>query len=157
MKPMNVSPERELMLKALEHSLTSSEEELLYEYFQEIPGLRQEYEEFVSLQEILKTAEKPSFKPFFEDRVIRRAFPKVLKANAQDFYLYLSQLFKRLALTAIVLAVLLGSYNILSNTSSTSEDSILETVFSIPSTTISAAAPNTTIISYQGIGNDNTN
>lgn len=158
MKPTKLAPERELLLKSLEKKLSPQEQQRLEEYMKARPALRSEYEELTATSNLLASTDKPSFKPFFADRVMKQVFSDNLLESSDYFFKQLAHLFLRFAFAASVVAVLLGAYNVMSNKEvSNNGDSIIENVFSLPDASLKTITQNTTIISYQDISDDHSN
>ena len=157
MKPMKLVPEKELLLRSLNKKLSEGDRKKLDKYLETDPALRSEADELASIQKMMTSSEKSSFKPFFSDRVMKRMFPGTVYDGSEFLFKQLAHMFLRFAFAASVIAVLLGAYNVMSNKNISNGDSIIENVFSLPDASLTSITQNTTIISYQDISDDHSN
>ena len=157
MKPTKLTTERKLMLRSLDNELSALDKQQLEGYLKMNPVLRSEYDDLKSVRNVLSYAGKPSFSPYFTDRVMKRVFSQSMQESSDYLFKQLTHLFLRFAFVASVVAVLLGAYNVMSNRDLSNNDSIIKNVFSLPDASITSVAQNTNIISYQDIKDDNSN
>lgn len=156
---MKLTYERKLMLKALEDNLSSGEQEKLQALFDESPELKDEYNDLLYTHKLVASTRRDSFRPYFTDRVLLQLRQNKDSIFSDDFYISLIRNFYRLAFTAFILVMLLGSYNIFSANKTNSDQPVIESVIALPPFSVlnTSTTTNNTILNYKILNNENTN
>ena len=132
--------ERYLLLqRALDGELTSEEERRFAIFLEESPALRLEFERARQLRALIRESTEISFAPFFSSRVMSRIRSR---GTEDSFAQALAWLFRRVAITAIVLIVALTAYNVSSQHALGNHRSPLEAALGLPPVTVSMSIAN---------------
>ena len=102
-----------LLVRSFDKKLGSREQKLLDEALEKSPDLMRLQQEIVLLRKRLSHRSTPSYRPFFEERVMQRISSR--RPEEHDFYwwyLPLIDSFRKVAITALILLILLISYNL---------------------------------------------
>ena len=103
-----------LVYKSLDSSLSEKESELLNNELQKSSSLRKELKLLIDLRIFAGKSVNPDFKPFFEERLANKLYSQ--NKNTFSFneqYSLFSYSFRKFATAAIILLVILVSYNII--------------------------------------------
>lgn len=129
---MNKKKILKLLYRSFDEQLSPEDEALLAKYLKDSPWLRAEYQRTTSIRQKIISAGAGNFKPFFEERVLRRKADVSERERAFDiFSMELSLVFKRVTLASALLIAGLISWNI-----TKSDHLSLRNAFSVPEITI---------------------
>lgn len=103
--------ERDLLLKSLDTELSIEEYQQLESALENSSRLRAEKESLIQMRNSIKTAAATSFDDGFQDRVMARIQAK----NIEEFTFTLFQIFRPVAIAAILLIILTASFNMWSS------------------------------------------
>jgi hypothetical protein len=103
-----------LLYESFDRQLSGEERHLLDRAREEAKELRREEEQIRRQRRLLASGDPPSFAPGFADRVLARLGEEKKRFAANDlFYETLTTVFRRVALAAAALALVMVSYNII--------------------------------------------
>ena len=103
---------QKLLYKNFDSELLKKEKEILEKALEKSKELRTEREKLITLRNLLTNSSQKSFKPFFEERLIRKLNESKITENEFDNFIYsLVFSFKRIAFAAIIVTVILLSNN----------------------------------------------
>jgi len=101
-----------LMYKSFDTFLSAKEEVLFNNELQNSPELREEIKQLRELRNTLEKSADQDFNPFFEDQLLNKLYSKETIPFAFSWINTLTYSFRKIALAAIILLILLVSYNI---------------------------------------------
>lgn len=113
----------ELLYKSFDASLTPNEQEELERALIDSEQLREEKEKLTQMRESISSTAKNSFNPFFANRVMQRITSQKKESNEELFFESLISLFRPMAIAAVLLVVVLTSYNLVTDNFFSSQDS----------------------------------
>ncbi len=102
---------RDLLLKSLDSELSNEEYQQLESALERSSRLRAEKESLLKMRSSLKSAAANSFGDGFQDRVMARIQVK----NTEEFTFNLFQIFRPVAIAAILLIIITASFNMWSS------------------------------------------
>ncbi|NNE33857.1 MAG: hypothetical protein HKN13_01375 [Rhodothermales bacterium] len=126
------------LLKFLEGSLSDAEVGDLEEQLASDAHLRERLGELRSVATLLDNSKPESFAPYFSDRVMKRLTGQTT-TESESLYDSLRWIFVRAAVACLLIAIVVGSYNIANYQSLEVADSLIEVLFGLPSATLSDA------------------
>jgi anti-sigma factor RsiW len=124
-----------LIQRFLDGELNADEESRLHQMLEASDELRAEFKQSLKLRELL--VESPGeFDSYFSTRVMARLHERVYE---DEWMVGLLRIFRRVALTAFLLALSLTAHNVISQWDQRSEKSTMELTLGIPSATIASS------------------
>jgi anti-sigma factor RsiW len=106
----------DLLYRSLDSPLGDAEQAELERVLKESAALRAEKKRIEKLREVLTHSGEKKFKPFFAERVLQRlALPERRRESEVDFFSSLVFLFRRVAVAAALVCLLMIAYNIIEN------------------------------------------
>jgi hypothetical protein len=123
-----------LLYRSFDEDLSAENKELLRQALLQSEAFRDEKEKIANLRQTIKKGNMSSFKPFFAERVLNRIHELTEKKNEASFFNDLLLIFRPLAIAAIILIIIIGSYNIRS-----SGEVSLEGALAVPEVTLNDA------------------
>ena len=103
--------ERDLLLKSLDSELSIDEYQQLETALERSSDLRAEKENILKMRRSVKSAAATSFESGFQDRVMARIQVK----NDEEFTFNLFQIFRPVAIAAVLLIIITASFNMWSS------------------------------------------
>jgi len=129
----------DMLLRWLEGSLTDEEAREVREQLDQSEGLRAELESLRSMrgmaQEAVQTASSTALEPFFTDRLLRRLTPSREASGTafdEELVLFLTRLFRPVALAGVILAICLAWYNVNLSNDYSGSTTTTEAVLALP-------------------------
>jgi hypothetical protein len=102
-----------LIYKSFDGSLDDKESAMLERYLLESDEIRKEYNRLNLIREKISGSAITSFKPFFEERVIAKInYPADDKDLLNNWTISLTASFRKVALVAMIILVMLVTYNL---------------------------------------------
>lgn len=103
-----------LLYKSFDHELSEKEHRLLNQARKNSPELRREEKEILRQRRMLAASGPPKFGPHFADRILDRLREEEKPPVTNDvFYHAMRTVFRRVALAAAMLVLVMVSYNII--------------------------------------------
>ncbi len=137
-----MNTDRERLLRFLEGALPEDQSNELETRLEFDDDLRNQLAVLRSMREHFASARPDSFAPYFSDRVMNRISPPVIAAADSPYdslYDSLRWLFVRTAVACLLVAIVIGSYNVITYQGLEVAGSIVEALFGLPSDTLSDA------------------
>ena len=128
---------RELLLRATLNELSPEEATRVQELLTRDPDARSELERLGRLDQIMKQAPRPSFAPFFANRVMQRIRSERSAQQTASLAESLAWLFYRAAPAAVAVAAALFAFNVFSGRQES--QSPLDAALGLPVVTLEAA------------------
>ena len=130
--------EQELFDRWSQDQLSHDEQIELQKMFADAPSLEDAFMRRKQLFQMVAASKDDAFMPFFTDRVMKRLQPERISQYADSFTQSLLLIFRRVALTSILLAIGLAGYNGW-NLQDVEDRSALEIAFGVPAVSLDAA------------------
>ena len=105
----------DLVYRSIDSSLISGEQIRLDTALRNDPDLRAEYERLVWLRSLVEEQNSPSFSEGFSNRVMNRLSLEPMSTTVSEFQDLLAFMFRRVAVVASVVVILLLTYNLTSS------------------------------------------
>ena len=123
-----------LLYRSFDTSLTPEEQTILDQAMEQSEELRQEMEKIILIRKKVEASSMNTFKPFFVDRVMQR----IERIKNRNYYNLLDEslfrIFKPVMIAAILLILIITSYNITST-----KQLSLEGILAVPDVTLEQA------------------
>lgn len=127
---MNKDRIRELIYRQFDTRLSDSEQKELTAGLETFDDLQKEYEDIGKIREGIKESAQTSFSPYFKQKVMQR-ISELDNENQPVLFDSLFPAFRKLALTAVAVIVILASIN-----AGVNGELSVNSIFNIPKTTI---------------------
>jgi hypothetical protein len=102
-----------LFYKSLDSTLSRKEEEILNTELQHSEKLREKYSQIITMRNAVSKSAITSFQPSFEENLFRKIYnPEKEKKSLNGWSNFLFISFRRIAFTAIIILIILISYNL---------------------------------------------
>ena len=106
--------QRDLLYRSFDDALTPKEDAQLEQALAESKSLRKEKERITALRNAVSSKAARSFEPYFADRVMQRIVQTTKKERGRETYFdALFSVFRPVVVGAIILIIVLLSYNII--------------------------------------------
>ena len=128
-----MSADREQLLRLLDGELPETETKQLQARLRRDPALQRQLADVRQLRLALKTNKPDAFAPYFSERVLRRLAGDEAPTSAESLYESLRWLFVRAAVACLLVAGLLGAYNVLDYQGLGVASTLFEALFGLPS------------------------
>lgn len=127
---------RERLLRFLEGDLPEKEAHEIRARMEREPALQQQVDRLQRLRHTLSAGTPDSFAPYFSERVLRRLGPVPAPNAAAATYESLRWAFRLTAAASLLIAGILGAYNVVDYQSLDVVSTIQEALFGLPSASL---------------------
>ena len=128
-----MSTDQEKLLRLLDGDLTEAETKRLQARLRRDLALQRQLADVRQLRLALKTNKPEAFAPYFSERVLRRLAGDEKLQTAESIYESLRWLFVRTAVVCLLVAGLLGTYNVIDYQGLGVVSTLVEALFGLPS------------------------